>query len=268
MAGRRRAFDATDAMPIKVKIITVADIHASQKHYEYLAKAVATHRPDVVALVGDFLDATGKTDGKLTVEDCARALGDMPCAETIFVRGTHEDSAWWRFAHEFEKSGRELHLLEGACFTYGPLVMVGFPCLALQGDGLGADLPADPDKWLPGVLRPHLPSARSLWLMHEPPDPTPISDHCGPLSGNVEWRLAIERFMPKLVVFGHDHQTPIRTKHWNCHLGPTTCVNVGQTENGPLHYALVEMGFPQNSPCMPRSIKVTAYPVGKSLEVL
>jgi hypothetical protein len=151
-------------MPTQVKVLTAADLHRCQKLYGLLAKAVECHKPDVAALVGDFLDATGETEGKLTVEDCARALGRLPCPETIFIRGNHEDSAWWGFADGWRQSGRELHLLEGSCFAYGPLVVVGFPCLMLPGTGIGADLPANPDKWLPKLLRPHLPAVRALWL--------------------------------------------------------------------------------------------------------
>jgi len=241
-------------MATQVKVLTVSDLHRSQKLYALLAKAVSEHKPDVVALVGDFLDATGATRGKLPVGDCASLLSRLPCPETVFVRGNHEDSAWWAFAEEWQQSGRELHMLEGACFTFGPLVIVGFPCLMLHDLGIGAELPVNPDKWLPKVLRPHLPAARALWLMHEPPYWTPLSERSGPLSGHVEWRQAIERFLPRLVVFGHDHQTPITGKQWHCQLGATTCVNVGQTDNGPLHYAVVEMEFPHNTPCLPRRI--------------
>ena len=252
-------------MAIQIKVLTVADIHRSRKLYGLLVKAVESHKPDVVALVGDFLDATGETEGKLTVEDCARGLSRLPCPETVFIRGNHEDSAWWGFAKDWQQSGRELHLLEGSCFTYGPLVMVGFPCLMLRDSGIGANLPVNPDRWLPKILRPRLPAARALWLMHEPPYWTPLSERVGPVSGHVEWRLAIERFLPRLVIFGHDHLTPLKARRWHCPLGATTCVNVGQTDNGPLRYAVVEMGFPQDTPCLPRSIVVTAYPEGDSL---
>jgi Icc-related predicted phosphoesterase len=254
-------------MANKVKVLTVADLHRNEKLYTLLVSAIEKHKPDVVALVGDFLDATGETNGKLSVDDCAHVLSRLSCPETVFVRGNHEASTWWGFADAWQQSGRELHLLEGACFNYGPLVMVGFPCLMLQGTGIGPDLPGNPDKWLPKLLRPHLPAARALWLMHEPPHGTVLSERVGPLSGQVEWRLAIERFLPRLVIFGHDHRTPIQTKQWNCQLGATPCVNVGQTDNGPLRYAVVEMCFPQNTPCLPRSIVVTAYPEGKSFAV-
>jgi Icc-related predicted phosphoesterase len=255
-------------MPTKKKVLTVADLHRDRELYRLLSEAVEHNEPDVVALVGDFLDSTGETEGKLAVEDCARNLSRLSRAEVVFVRGNHEDSAWWQFAESWQESGRELHLLEGACFTTGPLVMVGFPCLMFRGDGLVTDLPVNPDAWLPKVLRPHLPAARALWLMHEPPYGTVLSEFKGPVSGQCEWRRAIGRFSPRLVVFGHDHNTPRRKKEWHCRIDDGThCVNVGQTTSGPLHYAVVEMTFRGDTAGLPEHTVVTAYPWAKSFSL-
>ena len=42
-----------------IKILTVTDLHRVRALYEQLARAVESHQPDIVALVGDFLDAGG-----------------------------------------------------------------------------------------------------------------------------------------------------------------------------------------------------------------
>lgn len=42
-------------MANNAKVLTVSDLHRSEKLYALLAKAVGEHKPDVVALVGDFL---------------------------------------------------------------------------------------------------------------------------------------------------------------------------------------------------------------------
>jgi Icc-related predicted phosphoesterase len=246
---------------VKKKILTVTDLHCNRRLYELLTAAVQRHEPDVVAVVGDFLDATGETEGKLNVEECARVLSQLPCPETVFIRGNHESAAaWWQFASAWEHSGRKLHLLEGACFCDGPLVLVGFPCLMNYGDAIGPDFPEDPDLWLPGVLQPHLPAARTLWLMHEPPSGTILSQLRGPLSGRIEWRQAIGRFSPRLVIFGHDHRTPIEKRQWHCRIDhETLCINVGQNDQGPLNYVVVDMLFPKSTPCLPRLFQVSGY---------
>jgi hypothetical protein len=84
-------------------------------------------------------------------------------------------------------------------------VLVGFPCLL--GDetaylGAREPLPADPCAWLPALLRSHGPAMRTLWLMHEPPAGTPLSETNGPMAGNREWIEAIERFSPWLTLSG------------------------------------------------------------------
>ena len=205
-------------MTLPITVLTVADLHRGKALYDLLGTTVTRHRPDILALVGDFLDATGEQERKLTTEECARLLSRLPCPETVFIRGNHEDSAWFVFAEEWKASGRELHLLEGQAFTYG----------------------------------------------------TPLSAAEGYLAGNIEWTVAIERFSPWLVVFGHDHQTPLRRKLllWHHRLaGNTACVNVGQTAKGPLHYCLVELQFSQVSPCLPTTMSVTAYPKGKTIHL-
>jgi len=242
-----------------MKILTVSDLHRSCSLYAQLEKAVSLHKPDVVAVMGDFLDATNATQGKLTVENCAQIMARLACPQVVFIRGNHEDATLWTFYEHFCKHGREFYLLEGKAMAIGPLVLVGFPCLMGAGGGFFEDVPADPDQWLPQLIRKYGPAARSLWLMHEPPVGTKLSSSTGNWAGNPEWRDTIERFLPRIVVFGHDHNTAI--KRGVCHdsIGPTLCVNCGQSEKR-LHYAVVELEFPAANPCLAKSIKVTAYP--------
>jgi|SRR6266567_1747690 len=94
--------------------------------------------------------------------------------------------------------------------------------------------------------------------MHEPPAGTPLSQPNSPVAGNRQWRTAIERFRPILTISGHDHQTPITKKKWYHLIGATTCVNVGQSENGPLHYCITEAEF--DAPGLPKRMTVTAHP--------
>src|ERR1051326_832211 len=259
--GKRLRQILSRTMSVQIKVLTVADLHQSQRLYALLAEAVITHRPDVVALVGDFLDSSGEREGKLTVQQSFRAISQLHCRHIVLVRGNHEALGWDEFVQQGQESDRALYLLHGNCFTCGPLVIVGFPC------GMMLDSPPVPDNWLPTLLGRHRDAARALWLMHEPPYGTPPSQRFGPLCGHVEWAAAIERYSPQVVVFGHDHRTPMKRKQWNCRLGTTTCINVGQTLSGPLHYATIEMIFPQDSPCFPESTVVTAYPEAASLIV-
>ena len=109
-------------------MLTVTDLHRSAGLLMELKEVVAQRKPDVVALVGDFLHAFDDNGGRMTVEDCAGLLSKLPCTEIVFVRGNHEDDAWWLFAEAWNKSGRPLHALHGQVFTHGPLTILGFPC--------------------------------------------------------------------------------------------------------------------------------------------
>ena len=82
-----------DAKPTEVTVLTAADLHQSRKLYQDLRTAVEKYRPDVVAMVGDFLHAGVDFENRLSVVECAAVLGSLPCRRIIFVRGNHEDES-------------------------------------------------------------------------------------------------------------------------------------------------------------------------------
>lgn len=240
-------------------ILTVADVHRSSQLLKELRQAVVRHKPGILALVGDVLHAFADNHRRETTKACAQFLSTLPCPEIIFVRGNHEDSAWLEFAEAWKRSGRPLHALHGEPFVHGPLVLLGFPCLT--GDetayiGNRSPLPVWSDEWLPNVMRKGGRAARTLWLMHEPPNGSTLSSGFG----NSDWVTAIERFSPWLTVAGHEHLSPIRWNSWRWNVGRTTCVNVGQTDHGPLHYCVIKTTFASTMPSLPTKMTVTAYP--------
>ncbi len=239
-----------------MRILTVADLHQRASLYEQLAAAVEKHRPDVVALVGDFLNVWQHGGAFLSIEECSRRLNALAAPNIICVRGNHEDDNWLDLI-----PGR-MQRLNGSAFCLGPLVIVGFPCLLgdetwfLEGD---PDVSPDASEWFPKILRKYGPAARTLWLMHEPPNLTRLSMRSGPLQGNPEWREAIERYSPLLVVSGHDHQTPFRMGFWHDRIGNTLCLNAGQG-NETLHYFVLDATLQGQSPSLPTSVVITLFP--------
>jgi len=152
----------------------------------------------------------------------------------------------------------------------GPATLIGFPCLMRDETACVGERPAfpgNPSSWLSRLLERHGLSIRTLWLMHEPPSGTPLSQPNSPVAGNPQWRSAIERFRPIVTISGHDHQTPISRGKWHHRIGSTTCVNVGQTERGPLHYCVVQAEFAGNAPGLPTRMTVTAHPRNETVEV-
>jgi hypothetical protein len=174
-------------------------------------------------------------------------LGRLEGPEIVFVRGNHEDSNWWEFQDAWRSTGRKLVKLHGQAGVFGPAVIIGFPCYlgddTAFAEGEPALPPYDPGVWLSKLLKQLGVPVRTLWLMHETPAGTPLSNPNSLVAGNREWNEAIKRFSPLLTISGHDHLTPLRTGTWYHRLGRTVCVNAGQTDAGPLHYTCSRQQF-------------------------
>jgi metallophosphoesterase superfamily enzyme len=84
-----------DALPICVRVLTTTDLHQSRLLYGGLTEAVRKHSPDVVAVVGDALEAFSRSGKRrLSAEECAQILADLPIEHILFTRGNHEDTNW------------------------------------------------------------------------------------------------------------------------------------------------------------------------------
>jgi len=118
-----------EATMTAVTVLTATDLHQSRQLYADLRKAVAGHQPDIVAIVGDCLHAGEDMDGRHTAAEFASILASLPCEHLVFVRGNHEDANWLEFAVCWRRSGHPLVTLNGETFQFGPLDIVGFPCL-------------------------------------------------------------------------------------------------------------------------------------------
>jgi len=255
-------------------------MHCREDLYSDLALAVNLHRPDMVAFVGDLLHAFDDNEGRLTTAECAKRIASLDCKEVVFVRGNHEDHAWWEFQSTWQQTGKELHALDRKAFGSGPMVMLGFPCrlgdeTAFVESASSGGLPEGKyqqegqgwETWLRPVLRQFGPASRTLWLMHEPPNGTLLSQKVGPVAGCPKWREAIEEYSPLLVITGHDHFTPQSNKCWHDKIDSSRIVNVGQASSGPLHYTLIEAEFTSDTRSLPTSLQVTAFPCGEVLKV-
>jgi Icc-related predicted phosphoesterase len=271
-----------DALPICVRVLTATDLHQSRLLYGGLTEAVRKHSPDVVAVVGDALEAFSRSGKRrLSAEECAQILADLPIEHILFTRGNHEDTNWSAFAYAWPHERRRLIGLYGTAYTVGPLRIVGFPCatgseetwcehLSASGDTMmlyaaqhRKPLPLDTHTWLPGLMRQCGPSARTLWLMRECPMGLPIAN---PRVYNPNWTAAVERYSPIVTVSGHDHETPLESGLWHALLGGTRCINVGQAET-VLHYAVLDFEFEDSSPRLPSETIVKAFPWGSEVVI-
>lgn len=231
-----------------MRVLTVADLHQRRSLYTQLEEAVALHKPDVVALVGDFLDGWVPPPSGVALissSDAALALAALPC-EVVLVRGNHETEANWPdFELAWLATGRPLHALHGTSVNIGGLEIVGFPCLTGYDDAYAETRPLEDynaDAWLGPIIYYHGAAARGLWLMHEPP----TQKLAGSWAYCKEWERAVRTFEPLVAVSGHDHNEPFRTERWWTTLSKTVAVNLGQRvypQPGRLLYATVDFWF-------------------------
>lgn len=247
-------------MVMRVKLLTVADLHQSPRLYRELLTAVRFHRPDIVALLGDFLNVDEDAACRLTPTECAQWLNLIP-SEVVFIPGNHEAYVLDGFVNAWRSTGRDFHLLDGQAHVHGSLMMIGFPCFMTRVCDAS---PEDLQRRMRHLILKHGPPARALWLMHEPPfdGGTALATIAEPGTGCREWFNLVDLYAPKLVIFGHDHHTPLKSGQCRCRCGETVYVNTGQNQDGPLRYCVAEFTFAKAAVGTPTSFIVGAFQTG------
>lgn len=231
------------------KILTASDLHLHHGLYHQLEQAVAKHKPDVLALVGDFLDGRfPRPPGLLSPSAAGWLLSNLPC-QVVCVRGNHDDAEMPDFMDGWNQDRPPLLALHAEMVVVCGIHITGFPCwlgdeciyaeIAIQRPfrkGAGRNVTLD---WLDAMINRHCPSlTRSLWLMHE----APVTGIASRIAVCDDWRPLIESRQPDVVVCGHDHSTPIVTGVWNVRHGRTWIINTGQAHSPEslLRYCLLE----------------------------
>ncbi len=230
-------------------VMTVSDLHLHPGLYRQLESAIAEHKPDVLALVGDFLDAQFHPHpGLLHPSTVGWMLFNLPY-QVVCVRGNHDDSQMPDFVAGWDPDRPPLLALHAEVAVVCEIPITGFPCwlgdesfylkVALQrasrrqaaGDDIFARLAALINWEYPALTK-------SLWLMHE----APVTGIASQIAVCDDWRLFIESRQPDVVVCGHDHSTPIVTGVWNVRHGRTWIINTGQAHSteSALRYCLLE----------------------------
>jgi Icc-related predicted phosphoesterase len=245
------------AAGIKVKCLTATDLHLRPRLYDNLAQAVEEQKPDLLALIGDFLDGDDPSEVKwarLSIEEAARRIAALKC-EVVFVLGNHEPPCWDAFATAWAATGRVLNVLHGSAFIFGPLKIVGFPCLMGGHDFHLQGVPRLFDKhassWLSTLMFNEGQAALSCWLMHEPP----MRELCEEWAFCEDWYRETDRWQPLVTVSGHDHKFPRQTGIFHVVHNRTVSINCGQKifpVPGPLTYCLLEFEFASSEPSIPK----------------
>lgn len=242
----------------KIRVLSVTDLHQRGSLLDQLKEAVRKHSPvDVVVCVGDFLDAGPPDETVVSVEATAERLASLECDAVAFARGNHEDWQWPAFEAAWQQTKRPLLALHGTHFTFGPLVIIGFPCFMGSDEFYAENRPLpiySPDEWLDTLLVRLGPAGCTLWLMHEPP-----SLDIGAFGAyEPEWEAAVSQKQPIITISGHVHEPSA----WRTWIGESVCCNCGQETgaSGRLHYAIVDFEFPNDTPCLPTRFNIQKFP--------
>lgn len=106
--------------PTRLRVLTAAHLHQTQAHYTALAEAAQKHQPDVLTIVGDAIDALGRSaPAQLSTAACAKILTELPVGHVPFVRGNHEDDNWPGFVRAWPHDRRKLAALYGSIRACG-----------------------------------------------------------------------------------------------------------------------------------------------------
>ena len=259
------------------RLLTATDLHSRPEYFIALEEAVRRHKPHAVALVGDFLEGLSSSRGLLSPAEVALMLGRLDTDRLLIVRGNHEHENWLEFRQAWNSKRPLLQPIHADCTSVGAMTCVGFPCLMgdetafvssclADGDsraGLAElDFSARPGLWFDGGFGGIVSPRNQIWLMHEPPTGTPLSRTSGIVVGNPLWERLVRKHQPRLVICGHDHTTPTRIGQWHAPIGSSTVVNLGQSDSGPLHHLVVDVGTEQTKPA---ALHLTAYPSHQQL---
>jgi predicted phosphodiesterase len=111
-------------MPI-IKVLTVSDLHSVRRLYGDLQDIVHHYQPDVLACLGDILDADATSSEMFQPGECAAIISALPVKKIVFIRGNYEHWNWLDFMKRWRTSGKPITTLHGeACqnsFKMSPL---------------------------------------------------------------------------------------------------------------------------------------------------
>jgi len=223
------------------RFITITDLHQHVDLFRQLMDAVEIHRPDAILSGGDFLHRP-YSPNSLSRADLARSLRRAK-VPLIMARGNHEGHNWTPFA-DFLPEAVTLHAERR---VVGGVPVIGFPCPIDDDSEFRGERPYHHSllDWLPRVSAPGK-AASDIWLSHIPPLGAGLADaNADRYGGTRELTAAIRVFQPRLVISGHDHNTPLDSGRWHTRIGNTICVNLGQEvaddQEGGLHYGVCEI---------------------------
>lgn len=248
-----------------MKLIFATDLHGNRDAYSALLARAAQHEVGAIVLGGDLLPLPFGVRDPLGVqlyfarEWLAPLLRRAPCR--VFALLGNDD--WAAAMPDLEDAAEWIHMR--AVELGGGLWIAGYSCVPLtpffmsdfdRFDSPDWNPPAVPNKFLFSgpqglrygelrelrerptiaedleVLAAESDPARTVYVVHTPPQGTNLDLMHGHVHiGSAAVREFIERRRPPLTLHGHIHESPELSGSISDAIGPTLCVNPGDSRN-------------------------------------
>ncbi|MEM1058578.1 MAG: metallophosphoesterase [Verrucomicrobiota bacterium] len=207
-----------------MKILHVADLHYSLKHYDWLLKIA--DRYDVVVIAGDLLDIVSPVNQPTQILVVQKYIKRLVAQTKLIVSsGNHDGNS----RNDGDESRAEWLARSRSSGAY-----VDGECLDLDGT-LFTICP-----WWDGPISraqvnnqlendAHKPKSRWIWVHHAPPQDSPTSWTRKGHFGDDNLHAKIEEYQPDFVLSGHIHQAPFNAGgSWIDQIGKTWVIQNGK----------------------------------------
>jgi Icc-related predicted phosphoesterase len=189
-----------------MKCLVTADLHYSLKQWDWVLQAAGHF--DLVVLAGDHLDIASVLDTDAQALVVSKYLVRIARQAPLLASSGNHDAnertpADEGVAHWLQDAREDGVFVDGDTFERGDWRFALYP----WWDG--------PETQAAVVRQMErdaaLPSRRSVWVYHAPPDRTRVSWTGKGYFGDPALEQWIARYRPELVLSGHVHQSPFRS---------------------------------------------------------
>jgi Icc-related predicted phosphoesterase len=183
-----------------MKILAVADIHGSQYRLNLILKNIERYSPDLVVVCGDIT--------QFGPSEIAKNYLDQIPIDTLALKGNIDTADVDKGIDESKATKIEMKRV----------LKKGIPFVGINGS-----IPSQ----IKDIKEKNLIDEASVLISHEPPYGFQDKVFLGKHAGIKELSELVEKYKPRLVLFGHIHENPGFTKKDN-----TTFVNCSMGKRG------------------------------------
>lgn len=208
-----------------MKILVVADLHYSLKHFDWVERVAGIY--DLVVIAGDLLNIAGHVDLDAQIVVVLKYLQRISEKVTLLVSSGNHDGDFKNEAGEFvavwlKKASAQNLCVDGESLPMDEDLVTVFP----WWDG-----PVTRDEMLTFLNAEKVrPRKRWIWLHHAPPGNSPVSWTGKKHVGDEYLSRSIEEHRPDFVFSGHIHNSPFSAEgSWIDKVGTTWVFNPGKT---------------------------------------